>query len=55
MTFLAIFLSLVHRINLYILNLQNDLDKWAVIWPITDPSKIEKKCLIPAINAQQLN
>ena len=44
MRFLAIFLSWVHRIDfkLHIMNILNDLDKWAVISPILDHSKITK-------------
>ena len=44
MRFLAIFLSLVHRINfkLHILIILNDLDKLAFISPILDHSKVTK-------------
>ena len=44
MRFLAIFLSWVHRIDfkLHIMITLNDLDKWAVISPMLDHSKITK-------------
>ena len=50
MRFLAIFMILVHQINfkLHILIILNDVDKWAVITPMLDRSKITKMpfCMI---------
>ena len=45
MMFLAIFLSFVYWINfkLHISIVLIDLDKWAVISPALDPSKLTKK------------
>ena len=45
MMFLAIFLSFVYWINfkLHISIVLIDLDKWAVISPTLDPSKLTKK------------
>ena len=44
MRFLAIFLGSVHRTDfkLHILTMLNDLDRWAVISPMLDHSKITK-------------
>ena len=42
MRFIAIFLSLVHRIDfkLHVLIILDDFDKWALITPMLDHSKI---------------